>query len=75
MNDPALGAAISILLDRRRAADPDEHTPVYDLDEALHHTGYCLVRTDWLDRLYGDAALSGLREGPMDHIHLDGGEL
>lgn len=65
--------AIVGLLGERHELDPTESVPVYDLhNQDGTNTGYCLVRSDWLDEVWLHAKHRAYHDLPMiPHDHLD----
>lgn len=66
--DRELAVAIDTVIDAAKELDPTDSVPVYDLHDANGgNTGYCLVRTAWIDNLWSAEYPGEL----IPHDHLD----
>lgn len=78
MKNPRLAQAVETVMDAADRVDPTRSTPVLDLHHGDgRHTGYCLVRSEWLDGLYGYGAKAEPEIYPPElipHDHIDPSE-
>ena len=68
-----LAMAISVVVGYVEGTlDPSASVPCYDLHERDgRHTGYCLVRNEWLDELWNGYTPASIKLPMLPHEHVD----